>query len=162
MSVQVRDLGLDAFVKNSREMSKKEVRVGLFQEDGRSSDGKHTISKLGYINETVKYGLPEPRSFMKITANRVADKSSQRLTDLAWEVLMSNITLEDALSEVGDEYADEIKKTIDTMDKSTYGNTPATLAIKDKKGQGSKPLIATGKMRDSVRAKVMGKPKVKK
>jgi hypothetical protein len=151
----IKDKGLNRIAKNSYSMrkEKKEIRVGLFQ-DTKSDDGKHTISALGLINETVKYGLNEPRAFMKLTAERYADDACDQLGNSVWHILIGKKSQSQVLQEVGDNYSDEIKKTINTMDKSKFANTPATIAAKN---GNSDPLIKSGTMRDSVTARVMGK-----
>lgn len=127
--------------------SKGTVQAGFFSEDSTNyPDGKN-VPAVAFDNE---FGVPEknqpPRPFFRHTIEENIE-SWRSLMDEA--MLAAELNAADALDIVGYEMRKDIVKSIDTLT-----DPPLAAYTVAKKGH-AKPLIDTGKMRESVNYKVI-------
>ena len=145
----------DALKKAIAQISKRQVRVGWFEES-RYPDGTPTA----YVATIQEFGSPSngipARPFMRPT---VADKTTEWKSALAagaYQVMNGRLTVDQMLGQVGDVAVGNIRETIESID--TPALAPATIAARAAKrkspGVSTKPLIDTGLMFQSVTHKV--------
>jgi len=151
--VSDKDMGLDRIIKNLSELNRSVVKVGLFQDD-RSSDGELSMAKLGHIQEkgadTGRTIIPE-RPFMENTALQYEYEIGNFMIDVIEGLTIGALSPKQALEKVGTEYEAFTKFTIDDFSDPT--NAESTVEIKG----FNDPLIHTGKMKSSVKFKVVRK-----
>lgn len=161
VSVLVKDLGLAAFLRNTKDLDKQAVVVGLPSESSPKAkeivargDAGHqietysshlTVAMLGAIHE---FGSPSEnipaRPFMAQTYDKNWGLLKSRSRSIVKGVQSHKITVHEGLSKLGEWYTGAIKEEITTGGFSPL--RPATIAAKG----SSRPLIDTAQMRNSI------------
>jgi hypothetical protein len=161
VSISVKDLGLAAFLRNTRSLDKQAVVVGLPSENSPKAkeivargDAGHqietysrrlTVAMLGAIHE---FGSPSEnipaRPFMAQTYAKNLSLLKSRSRAIVKGVQADRITAHEGLSKLGEWYTGAIKEEITTGEFAPL--KPATVAAKG----SSRPLIDTAQMRNSI------------
>ena len=137
----------------------KELHVG-FSADGADTDeaGKPNIAQIAAWNEfgtTSKNGnehIPA-RPFMRNAFDNNKEAIEAYMAQMFEQVAMGNMTADEALENIGTFQAELIRHEIEAGD--FVENDPRTIERKERKGS-SKPLIDTGRMRQSVQHVIKG------
>ena len=116
---------------------------GATPHKGKGKDERPlTILEVGYVNE-FGLGVPE-RSFIRAWFDAAKPENVALAQRMLRRILKGQISLETALEQMGASFVGAIQKRIALGVPPP--NAPATIAAKG----SSKPLIATGQMRQSV------------
>jgi hypothetical protein len=137
-----RDLGLRRFVAEMQNARNASVVIGL-QEGDVNGEGK-SIATYGAENEFGTTKIPE-RSFMRSAFDEKAQDISRSISAKFNKVQAGAMTVHSALSILGEEHQDHIKRKIGSNIQP--GNSHVTIAQKG----SSQTLIDTGAMLNSVR-----------
>jgi len=137
-------------IKNSR------VLVGIPQEENHRDDGQMTNSSIGYIQEK---GSPvnniPPRPFLVPGVEKVKEQALKLLADGARDALNED-DIKKSLTKVGILASSSVKKTLQAGE-GFEALAESTLAQRRAKGfKGTKPLIRTGQLRNSITFVVRG------
>ena len=133
----------------------KELRIGFFQEDtyGPENNNLPVAAVAAWQDLGAPFNGPQhipPRPFMRIGLRDIL--KSKSMTDKYKETftraLANKGSLKLSYSGIAKTVVPELKKVID--DWTTPPNAPSTIEQKGK----NDPLVDTGKMRDSVKAKI--------
>lgn len=162
MSVKVIDRGWKRIKSQLKKADDSYVGIGLFadkvKETAQSSQRplkNLNIAQVGAINE---WGLPSKnipsRPFLKIAYEKYKDKIVQYKANLLKKVYDGKITFEQGLDRLGLLHQGQIQRTIGESSLFEQ-NAPSTKKIKESKTRrgssgSSKPLIDTGRMRQSI------------
>lgn len=103
-----------------------------------------SFSEFGTVNEPLRPSLSAAFDTTEPAMRRAIDRKIGAVIDGKSEASGRRI-----LSEVGEDFADVVRETIDN--NVPPENAPSTLAAKVRKGQGDRTLVATGEMRGSIR-----------
>ena len=144
MSVKDIDLGWGKIVDEMNSIGKKAVKVGL-----QSGDTEKDGTSLAYIGSLHEYGsdggkIPQ-RSFMRTAIDDNDRKIKSLSDDLGGKIIDGSISVNQALDTVGIAVTGMIQKQIVDGDFQSLKDSTV-------KAKGSdKPLIDTGRMRQSIR-----------
>lgn len=147
-NVAIKDLGLNALVRELAKSNKTHCKVGLFSED-RSHDNTMNMATLGLLQEDGEGRIPS-RDFMKTTAVTYEADMAEKMETFINPVFANKRTIRQALTAVGNIYTRRTKDVIKNF--STPKNARLTISIKGK----DDPLVHHGKMMKAVKFKVVG------
>jgi hypothetical protein len=173
-AIQDKDLGLGEIRKNIAALSKRAVKVGIVESEGKKNEKKRvrvigkngkplknrkavestetpTIAEVAAWNE---YGVPDRiprRSFIRGWTDNKAEHIKATTDAIFKKVADGKWDADDAVKRLGEFAQDGIKSFIRTGDFRP--NADRTIERK----KSSKPLIDTGTMRNSVRYEVVRK-----
>lgn len=140
----------ERFIKQLRELAELEVRIG-FQSDGGSED-KADIIDIAMWNELGTENIPS-RPFMRDSVDKHGSAINHMLASQK-DTLLKGTSAERILKIVGVFQKELIQSEIEQGD--FVANAPATV---QKKGS-DKPLIDTGRMKNSVNFQIVKKGSV--
>ncbi len=116
------------------------ARVGALDERNATVLSR---SEFGTINEPPRPSISAAFDSTEPAMRRAIDRKVGAVIDGKSEASGRRI-----LSEVGEDFAEVVRETIDS--NVPPENAPSTLAAKARKGQGDRTLVATGEMRGSI------------
>lgn len=149
-SVEYTDLGWERIQQEVAILSKRGVRVGVFGEDGKTSDDGTPVVEYAYYNEFGSQDgkRPPERSFIRKASDMHRGKWN-KMQDRLWPLILSGkIKSWTALSLLGQRAQADIMALI-----QNYPGSNADSTIEAKNGRDT-PLIDTRRLRDSIRYKV--------
>jgi len=140
-AVTDRDRGLAALAH--RLAGNMRVRVGILADAMKADDSGTTLLEVAVINEFGGGHVPQ-RSFIRATVDENIDRIHAAQAALAKRIILSQITPEQAMAQLGALVKGMIQARISRGIEPP--NAPSTIAAKG----SSKPLISTGQLRSSV------------
>lgn len=131
-------------------MNKTDVKItiGIHEEDGDRSAEDVTNVEAGYYQE---YGTPE-RSFLREPFDSKKSKYVRNASQLYGQAFSGIRNIRDVPELIGTEIRDDLKANL--KDGIPPPLASSTQAQRDKKGQGSTPLLATGQLVRAIDYKV--------
>lgn len=158
VSVLDKDMGWNKITKEIKHFDNAFVKVGLQGDDIYPETGESVVD-VAYFNEFGTSSIPE-RPFMRQTYDKNLDKLNELTKKLVGDVEDTRVTTEAALGQLGAWYVAKIQDEI--VNGNWMPNSPATIAAKERKRQSGnnmepRPLIDTGRMRQSVTYEVIKK-----
>lgn len=144
MGIKIKDsITVDGnkFKQMLKELAEKQVRVG-FQKGAAKEDEGTDICDIAMWNELGTENMPS-RPFLRKSVDENEEKITEFLQDSVKKVLMGN-SAEQVLKEIGIFQKDLIQEKI--IEGDFVPNANSTI----KKKKSTKPLIDTGRMRQSV------------
>lgn len=151
MSITITKDNTNIVLKAIQDMAKKHVLIGIPSANNSRNDGAITNASIGYINEfgSTANNIP-PRPFLQPGVKKVSTQCAEVLKRSAQNILDGKDSIERGLNVVGTIARDSVKKTI----VASEGFSPLaekTLAQRARKGfKGTKPLIQTGQLINSI------------
>lgn len=151
MSVSDRDFGYDRIIKELGSLDEPAVLVGIRQEQGvEVPEGSSiNLATIAAINEFGTKDIPS-RPFLRSTVDKNRDKYADQLATIVRDSVDGKRSIEDGLERLGLTAVADIQRTITTNDFAA--NAPSTIAAKG----SSKPLIDTGRLRQSIDFEIEG------
>lgn len=152
VDIEDRDLGWKR-VKNEVEHGATQVTVGVRDsDDGRNAGGIGNVA-LAAIHEfgSERAGIPE-RSFLRLTADKNANKYRLLAKRLGREVYRGRITKKQSLNLLGLQMVADVRDTFDHTPSRWPALKEATIAARFH--GGTKPLVDTGQLRGAISHKV--------
>lgn len=151
VTVTDKDLGLKAIVKEIKKAHSKVVHVGI--QSGDLYDDGTSIADIAFYNEFGTHLIPS-RPFMRQTFEKRKSELYKRLDAEYAAIVSGKKPALLSLNLLGAWYQQQIQNEI--LDGDFVPNAPSTIARKEaKRRKGAKdpvkPLIDTGRMRQSVR-----------
>lgn len=146
-----KDLGLKRIIREMQKARNAIVEIGIFEDAKNKGE---SVAEYGAYNEFGTGNIHE-RSFMRSTFDENSQAISKDLELRYSQVQAGTITVHKALKMVGERHVGQIKLKIGSNIQPA--NSPATQKRKDRTAKvagGSKTLIDTGIMRNSIRAVV--------
>lgn len=161
-SVTENHKGQDALDSILKQMKNSYVKVGFPEgkepgkptRKGSGSEGPKSMADMALIAATQEFGTTKagrgnkvtipPRPFMRPALFNNRRKLSTLTKKLSTDILDGSRTVNSGLSLIGEFMVNSIKKAINDVDSPA--NAPSTIAAKG----SSKPLIDTGRMKNSV------------
>lgn len=150
MSLQVMTDKVSSVIKSIHKMQKARVYVGIPESENNRSDGKIGNAGIGYVQE---FGSPAQnipaRPFLVTGINAIKDEVSEMLADAA-KIALDEKSITVALTKAGIKATNSVKATI-TKGEGFEALSESTLKARRRKGfKGTKPLIRTGQLRNSI------------
>ena len=142
-----RDLGWSDLVREARKLDGLEVSAGILENSGNYAKGQSLVD-VAIWNEYGTSRIPS-RPFIRISSDDNRNAWGKLAENCAGKVLRGNMSARSAGEAVGQQMVKDIKKVFGDKGKLAP-NAPSTIK---KKGH-DKPLIDTGKLRDSVNYRV--------
>ncbi len=140
------DKGWDKIKRNIKELGKKKyVAIGFFP-DQKYPDGT-PVAQVGFWNEYGTSKAPE-RPFLRGWRESEKKEINSKVEDIK-NAIFTGKNVDSELKEIGEWGKGRVSKYI--TDLQTPPNAPSTIA---KKGKND-PLVDTGRMRDSVEARIL-------
>lgn len=150
MKLTLKTKGLDTLKRRVKAAGNHVAKVGYWQD--MSYDGEMTLAGLAYVQEYGRLdGHIPSRPFFRKTAITAATSESRikaELTIAMKKILAGTKTTQQALSPVGQQFADELGTTVALFDNPS--NRPSTIAIKG----FDDPLVHHGLLKYYIRNKV--------
>lgn len=146
-SVKVRDLGYERAMRETRELDRLTVTVGVQADEGADDDGVRNVDKA-FWNEYGTRRIPE-RSFMRSAFDENETELTATIQRLWSGALAGKLTAERAARLLGQMHEDHVKRKV-----RTGPFDPNAQSTVDAKGS-SRPLIDTGQMVNSIRYNVV-------
>ena len=143
------DKGYDALMSMLTDIVKKDIYVGIHQEEGVKVDGDDsaTLAEIATFNEFGTRHIPM-RSFLRSTIDENQSKYIKMIERLAGLAVTSGKDANWVLDMVGLKAKSDVQLKITKLKEPA--NSPITIALKG----SSNPLIDTGRMRASIDWKV--------
>lgn len=150
MSFKVITDKVASVLKNIKQIENARVLVGIPQEENSRSDDPMGNAGIGYVQE---FGSPAQnipaRPFLIPGIQAIQDKTAEILKDGASKVL-DNGTMIASLTKAGIVAQNSVKAAI-TKGEGFAPLAESTLAARKRSGaKGTKPLIRTGQLRNSI------------
>lgn len=160
MSISVRERQTESgekFLKELKKLEKKQVKAGFFAGRAKSEEGTDYVD-IANFNEYGTVNIPS-RPFMRDSVDKHEIQIDCKILE-AKDALLSGAAAREVLSFFGELQQNLIQDEITNGD--FVSNAPSTLKRKEKKrapgnSDPMKPLIDTGRMRQSVHYKVVEK-----
>lgn len=151
MSVRVAQDNLKAVLANVRSFGSKHVLIGIPSDENKRDDGPIGNAQLGYIHEN---GSPAnnipPRPFLKPGVAAAKDKCLGVLKNAAKAGFKDPAAIDKGLNAAGLIGQASVKNTL-RAGEGFAPLKPATIAARKRKGaKGTKPLIRTGQLLNSI------------
>lgn len=151
MSVRVTKDNLKAVLANVRSFGSKHVLVGIPSDENKRDDGTIGNAQLGYIHENGSPANNIPsRPFLKPGVAAAQDKCLGVLKNAAKQGLKDPAAIDKGLNAAGLISQASVKNTL-RAGEGFAPLKPATIAARKRKGaKGTKPLIRTGQLLNSI------------
>lgn len=143
-------------LKNIQKIATARVVVGIPQDENNRNDGQIGNAEIGYIQEfgSTAQNIP-PRPFLVPGVKAVEKECAELLAEGAKNMLDNN-AMTASLTKAGIKAQSSVKATI-TKGEGFAPLAESTLAARKRKGyKGTKPLIRTGQLRNSITYIVKG------
>lgn len=151
VSVKEIDRGWNRIKSEIEKIDKSYVKVGVLEEAGAYEEGQ-TIAQVAGWNEYGTTRIPA-RPFMRQTFEKYGDEIQTQIKGFLGKIIDGKESVAVALKKVGEMAKGKIQKTISSGQFAE--NRPAT---KEQKGaKKNKPLIDTGRLRQSINYEVTEK-----
>ena len=146
-AVEDKDLGYTAIITQLKALGDAEISVGVLRNAGKEKDGTDLVDVAVY-NEYGTRNIP-PRPFLRIATDEHGGEWQDLAEKCVGKIIEGALDENRALHLIGLQAQKDVQATI--KDSSNFTpNAPATIARKG----SSKPLIDTGRLRQSIRYRV--------
>ena len=151
MSIKIVKDDVKKLLKNIEAIASKSVLVGIPSEKKERKEGDTTNAEIGFIHE---YGSPmrniPARPFLVPGVKASAERVSKTLKSYASDALNDASTIDKGLNAVGLIAQSQVKKQI-VSQEGFAPLSPTTLKARSDKGfKGTKALIRTGQLLNSI------------
>jgi len=143
-----KDRGWKRIKKDIKSFDNDKVKVGLLSDSGKAEDGDVDLAAVAAFNEFGTKDIPA-RPFMAQTFDKNRDKLKRITESLYGRVIDGNISSFIAIRQLGEWYTGKMQKMV------TRGSYVANARSTVNQKGSSRPLIAKGHMRDSIKFKVI-------
>lgn len=153
--IEIIDHGWDKLHKELRELNTKTTKVGLFYED-RSADGTMSMPELGMIHEYGHGKIPK-RSFMRSTASMYESTINGDMAEEIFQLYEGEGSADQILESIGKKYTEYTQEVIQELDSPALKQFTVDNKVAKGSPEPDNPLIDTGKMKKSVKYKIVRK-----
>lgn len=147
--VDDRDLGYTSIITGMKSLNNATVVVGVLKNAGKEADGTDLVDVAVYNEYGTKH-IP-PRPFLRIATDEHGEDWQDLAEQCVGKIIDGVLDKDRALQIIGLQAQKDVQATI--KDSSNFA--PNSQKTVDRKGS-SKPLIDTGRLRQSIRYRVEG------